>query len=421
MLLSWTGTAQCFALLCSADEPLCIIPISPLLTLLLLLLTLPCAGCLLGRLLCRWRCMCRMPLTSSQKNGWCWAPRHVAACLPACLPACLACRCRCCSPCSGGLPHLLVHTFTHVQACLPCPPLPCLQRLTELRDRLFCVADTNAAAMEREVRRHHRPAALCRASNHSGGLSPASPARPLPPTPPCCRRMPTGGARGSRRWPSASRRLTSMSRVGGMGGRGVVQELWRRKGCCNTMQHIAMQHQRITMQHDSTQTCSSPLPLLPLQAPFTTTCGSRERQTTRSRCGSTTGAVQTKRYNGTAGLQAGACSSLPTPTPSLRHLHPSLHSSRAGCQPAGITTFRRRCTRCLAARVPISKPQARRPRQHCYIHPAAAREAACRCSAAPSSCLTWAACWLLTGTSCCCWCCCLCCRVLRCSHGGHLL
>ena len=78
------------------------------------------------------------------------------------LPACLACRCRCCSPCSGGLPHLLVHTFTHVQACLPCPPLPCLQRLTELRDRLFCVADTNAAAMEREVRRHHRPAALCR-------------------------------------------------------------------------------------------------------------------------------------------------------------------------------------------------------------------------------------------------------------------
>ena len=140
VLLSWTGTAQCFALLCSADEPLCIIPISPLLTLLLLLLTLPCAGCLRGRLLCRWRCMCRMPLTSSQKNGWCWAPRHVAACLP-CLPLPVL------QPLLGWLAPFAC-AYLHTRASLPALPSPALLAAPDraagpplLRGRHKCSSD----------------------------------------------------------------------------------------------------------------------------------------------------------------------------------------------------------------------------------------------------------------------------------------
>ena len=68
--------------------------------------------------------------------------------------------------------------------------------------------------------------AVCRACNQPfRWLAPGITCLPLHSLTTCCRRMPTGGARGSRHWPSASRRLTSMLRVGGMGGSGVVRAM----------------------------------------------------------------------------------------------------------------------------------------------------------------------------------------------------
>ena len=181
-------------------------------------------------------------------------PSMAAPAYAACLPALVA-RDPCCSPCSPDWPRLLLPLHSSHSSHLPAY-LPCLQRLTELRDRLFCVADTNAAAMEREVRGHQRPAAcsvfgikkgscllLCGrlASNHPEPLFACGITCP-PAIVACCRRMPTGGAQGSRCWPSASRRPTFMSRVGGVGGMGGMVERWRRDDCCNTTQRRAMQH-----------------------------------------------------------------------------------------------------------------------------------------------------------------------------------